>query len=191
MSDKALDLFEQISPDPDNVIYIVIFNACAQLKNDRAKKVGKKVLDQILNKSVTNNVVLTSAIHMLMNFGDVKSAEQLFESIKKNNVVSYGVMMKGYNLNNNPLKCLKLFEKMKKQDIIPDEIIFILLIRACSQLSMLSICQSIVAQIPSYLYNNQRICSALIDMWASIHCYKCLSTLFNFCIYFIGQSWFS
>jgi len=175
MSDKALDLFEQISPDHDNFIYSIVFNACAQLKNDRAKKVGKKVLDQILNKSVTNNVVLNSAIHMLMSFGDVKSAEQLFESIKKNNVVSYGVMMKGYNLNNNPLKCLKLFEKMKKQDIIPDEITFSLLINACSQFSMLSRCQSIVAQIPSYLYNNQLICNALIDMWVSVDYYKCLS----------------
>jgi pentatricopeptide repeat protein len=191
MSDKALDLFERMSLDPNNVIYTIIFDACTQLKNTRGISVGKKLVNEIFKKSNINNIVLNSAIHMLLSFGDVKHAEQLFESIERNDVVSYRVMMKAYNLNNNPLKCLKLFEKMKKQDIIPDEITFILLIRACSQLSMLSICQSIVAQIPSYLYNNQRICSALIDMWASIHCYKCLSILFNFCIYFIGQSWFS
>ncbi len=191
MSEKALDLFEQMSSNPNDVIYTIIFNACAQLQNDRGKNVGKKVLDQILNKSGVDNVVLNSAIHMLMSFGDVKSAEQLFESIKKNDVIGYGAMMKGYNLNNNPLKCLKLFEKMKKQDIIPDEITFNLLISACAQVGILSRCQSIVAQIPSYLYNKQRISSALIDMWASIDCYKCLNILFDFYIYSIGQSWFS
>jgi pentatricopeptide repeat protein len=175
MSEKALDLFERMSSDPNNVIYAIIFNACAQLENDRGKTVGKKILDQILHKSRVDNVVLNSAIDMLMSFGDVTSAEQLFESIKKKDVVSYGAMMKGYNLNNDPLKCLKLFEKMKKKDIIPDEITFNLLISACSQICMLSICESIVAQIPSYLFNNQRISNALIDMWASIDCYKCLN----------------
>ena len=191
MSEKALDLFERMSPDPNNVIYIIIFNACAQLKNTRGISVGKKLLNEIFNKSETNNVVLSSAIYMLMSFGDVKSAEHLFEFIKKNDLATYNSMMKGYNLNNNPLKCLKLFEKMKKKDIIPDEITFILLVKACSQLSVLSFCQSIVAQIPSYLYSKQRICSALIYMWASIDYYKCLSILCNFYIYFIGQSWFS
>jgi len=191
MSEKALDLFEQMSLDPNHVIYTIIFNACAQLKNDRGISVGKKLLNEIFNKSETNNVVFSSAIYMQMSFGDVKSAEHLFEFIKKNDLATYNSMMKGYNLNNNPLKCLKLFEKMKKQDILPDKITFILLIRACSQFSILSTCQSIVAQIPSYLYDNQRIRNALIDMWASIDYYKFFSILFNFYIYFIGQSWFS
>jgi pentatricopeptide repeat protein len=54
-----------------------------------------------------------------MSFGDVKSAEQLFASIKKNHVISYGAMMKGYNLNNNPIKCLKLFEKIPGRRLRP------------------------------------------------------------------------
>jgi len=98
MSEKALDLYELMSLNPNSVIYTIIFNACAQLKNDRGKTVGKKDLDQILNKSETNNVVLNSAIHMLMSYGDVKSAEQLFESMKKTDVISYGAMMTGNHL---------------------------------------------------------------------------------------------
>ncbi len=107
---------------------------------------------------------------MLMSFGDVTRAEHLFELIKEKNTVSYGTMMNGYNRNNEPLKCLKLFEEMKQQDVVPDEITFILLIRACSQIAILPVCQSVVAKIPLHLYDKQRIGTALIDMWASIDC---------------------
>jgi len=175
MAEKVFDLLDEMIIQPNAITLTIIFNTCAQVNNDRARKIGNKLLNQMLNNFPNDTILLTSAIHMLMSFGDVKSAEQLFESIKKKDVVSYGAMMKGYNLNNDPLRCLKLLKEMKQQGVIPNEIIFILAIGACSQICMLSICESIVAQIPSYLFNNQRISNALIDMWASIDCYKCLN----------------
>ena len=69
---------------------------------------------------------------MLMKFGDIASVETLFETIKKKDTVLYGAMMKGYNINNEPLQSLYLFHEMKQQNIKPDEIIFVLLIGACS-----------------------------------------------------------
>jgi len=98
MCEKVLDLFEQISSYSNSVIHAIIFKACAQLKNDRGKNVGEKLLDQILNKPVTDQVLLCSAIQMLMSFGDVTRAEHLFELIKEKNTVSYGTMMKGNQL---------------------------------------------------------------------------------------------
>ncbi len=98
MCEQALDLFEQMPLNSDDVTYTIIFKACAQLNNDRGKNVGKKLCEQILNKSVTNQFILCSALHMLMRFGDVKSAEHLFELIKKKDTVSYGAMMKGNQL---------------------------------------------------------------------------------------------
>jgi hypothetical protein len=80
---------------PDAITLIIIFTTCTQVNDDRAKKIGNKLLNQMPNDSRNNTILLTSAIHMLMSFGDVKSAEQLFESIKKKDVVSYGAMMKG------------------------------------------------------------------------------------------------
>ena len=38
MYEKALDLFETMSLKPNNIIYIIIFNACAKLNNDRARR---------------------------------------------------------------------------------------------------------------------------------------------------------
>jgi len=83
---------------PDAVTLTIIFNACAQVNDDRARKIGYKLLDQMANDFRNNTILLTSAIHMLMRFGDVKCAEQLFQSIKKTDVISYGAMMKGNHL---------------------------------------------------------------------------------------------
>src|SRR5689334_10019518 len=100
MCDKTLDLFEQIALNLNDVTYTIVFNACAQLSNDRARTIGKKLLDQIPKHFQNDNVVLTSAIDMLMRFGDVTGAEHLFQIIKKKYIITYGAMMNGYNINN-------------------------------------------------------------------------------------------
>ncbi|CAF3446245.1 unnamed protein product [Rotaria socialis] len=157
MCDKVLGLFEEITLNLSDVSYTIIFNACAQVSIDRAMKIGRKLLNQIHKNFLNDNKLLTSAINMLMRFGDVSSAENLFQMIQKKNIITYGTMMNGYNINNEPLKSLKLFEDMKRDDINADAIVLIILIGACARIGMLSKCQSIFAQIPLHLYENQRI----------------------------------
>jgi len=147
MCEQALDLFEQMPVNSDDATYTIIFKACAQLNNDRGKNVGKKLCEQILNKSVTNQFILCSALHMLMRFGDVKSAEHLFELIKKKDTVSYNAMMKGNHLlyilyltefnlgyveNDLYKKALDLFEQMP---LNPSNVTYIIIFKACAQLN--------------------------------------------------------
>jgi pentatricopeptide repeat protein len=170
MSDKALDLFEQLPFNLDGISYTIMFNACAQLSNDRAKQIGRKLLHQMPKQFETNNYIQNSALDMLMKFGDITTAEHLFQMNNKKNIVTYGAMMNGYNVNNEPLKCLQLLEDIKQNGFILDEIVSNILIHACARLSMLSKCQSIIDEIPSELYNKQRIRNSLIHMWVCIHC---------------------
>jgi pentatricopeptide repeat protein len=167
MSERALDLFEKMNLNPDDVTYTIVFSACAQLVNDRAIKVGEKLLNQIPNHFRNNNTLMTSAIHMLFKFGDVKRAEDVFESMNNKGIISYGVMMKGYNINNEPTKCLNLFQIMKQENIVPNDTIFNLVIGACSQIGMFSLCKLIVDQIPSNSLNELYISNSLVDMWVS------------------------
>src|SRR5256885_1602338 len=95
MYEKALDLFEQMSLDPDETTFAIVFNACAHLSNDQAKQIGKKLLEQMPEDYQNSNYVINSAIHMLMKFGDVKSAEDLFGLMKKKDIITYNVMIKG------------------------------------------------------------------------------------------------
>ncbi|CAF3524256.1 unnamed protein product [Rotaria sp. Silwood2] len=123
MSEKALDLFEQIQINLDNVTNSIVFNACAQLANDRAKSIGKKLLDEMPNNYRNENIVLTSAIDILMKFGDVESAGQVFQSIEKQHIIAYDAQVNGYNLNDDSSKCFKILREMQNLDIVPNEII--------------------------------------------------------------------
>jgi hypothetical protein len=95
MPEKVFDLFDEMAVGPDAVTFTVLFNACAQFSDDRAKKVGMKLLNQMPKHFQTNDILLTSAIDMLMKFGDVTSAEHLFQMIKKKDIITYGAMIKG------------------------------------------------------------------------------------------------
>ncbi|CAF1264235.1 unnamed protein product [Adineta steineri] len=163
--DKVLDLFEQMPLKSDHIIAVLVFNASAQLMNDRAKQIGRQLLYQMPKHFHGDTVVLTSVIDMLMKFNDVTTAEHYFKMIKKKDVVAYSVLMNGYNINNEPLKCLQLLDEIKQHNLIPDEVVWIILIGACAQLSIRSKCQLILDQIPSHLFNKKYIQNSLIHMW--------------------------
>jgi pentatricopeptide repeat protein len=138
------------------------------LSDERAITFGKRLLDKMPKMLNNNLVVMDSAIHMLMKFGDVQEAEQLYTSMKKRAAASYGIMMNGYNLNSEPRKCLKLFEEAKLQKIKVDERTYALLIGAYSRIAMISMCQEVVKQISTEALNSSRVKNSLIDMWVSV-----------------------
>jgi pentatricopeptide repeat protein len=80
---------------PNVVILLIFFHACAELANDQAKKRGKAVLQQLPQAFLTDVNLMTSAINMLMKFGEVTDAEKVFHSMTTKNIVTYGAMMKG------------------------------------------------------------------------------------------------
>ncbi|CAF2008344.1 unnamed protein product [Rotaria magnacalcarata] len=104
--DKALDLFEEVPFKRNDVSYTIIFNARARISNDRATKIGRKLLGEMPKNLETNNYIQNSAIDMLMRFGGVESAEKRFQMIQKKNIITYGTMTNGYNINSEPLKNL-------------------------------------------------------------------------------------
>ncbi|CAF4255312.1 unnamed protein product, partial [Adineta steineri] len=163
--EKALDLFEENSLKLDAIMYIIIYNICASLSNQRSIQLGKTIIDKMPKEFLNNTNVVTSLMHMLMNFGQVEIAESFFKQIKNPTLYTYGVLMNGYKNNDQPEKCLTLFEEMKKQNIIIDEPIVLALIGACSQIGIHSISQNIAQQI-SHLKLNLRLKTSLINMWS-------------------------
>jgi pentatricopeptide repeat protein len=165
---KALDLYNEVSSMLNVNLYAILYSACAALCDDRAITLGKQLLENMPTKLDDDLIVMGSAIHMLMKFGEVEEAERLFTHMKKRDPSSYGVMMNGYNLNGEPRKCLKLFEEAKLQKIKLDEPMCLSLISACSKIGMLSMCRDIIKQISTELLNRLRVQSSLIDMWVSV-----------------------
>ncbi|CAF4165850.1 unnamed protein product, partial [Rotaria sp. Silwood2] len=153
MYEKSLDLFEQINFNVDDVTYIIVINACAQLANDRAIKIGKKLLHEMPNIHRNNNVLLTSAINMLMKFGEVENAERFVKLIRNKNIMTYGALMNGYDINGEPWKCLKILQEIKQKNIVLNEIIWNLVIGSCSQIGMIRQAEYIIYDRGTVTYN--------------------------------------
>ena len=101
LPEKALELFDDVSSEANAVLYTIVFSACADLSNERAVQSGKKYLEQTPSSLLNDALLVSSAIHMLMKFGDVtrrtslSHAERLFYKLNKKSIVTYGAMMKG------------------------------------------------------------------------------------------------
>ncbi|CAF5073955.1 unnamed protein product, partial [Rotaria magnacalcarata] len=109
MAEKAFDLLDEMEIKPDSFTLAILFKACAELVNDRALKIGRKLLDEMPENYRNNVVVLNSAMHMLMKFGDIQSAERIFRSNKKKNIITYNAIIKGYVGNEMFERALDLF----------------------------------------------------------------------------------
>jgi hypothetical protein len=96
LPNKAVDIFHAIKY-PDEVIIIVLFNACAQLRTKASLDLVKKVLLEIPKSFHSNPRLLTSLLDALMKCGDVQYAELLFMKSSNKDSPMYGAMMKGNN----------------------------------------------------------------------------------------------
>ncbi|CAF3916300.1 unnamed protein product [Rotaria sp. Silwood1] len=166
MANKAILLFNEIK-NPDEIVTNLLFNACAELGNDEALNLTKKVSSNMPNSFYSNYRISTSLFDALIKCGDCSMAEILFSKMEKS-VINYGNLMSGFIKGNNPKKILDLFNQMKIDGIEPDLIIYFYIIKSLSQIGDYSISQSIIKQIPNYFLINDRIESSLIDMWGKI-----------------------
>lgn len=165
--EEALTLCQQMTIKPDHFILTILFDICGKLVDEQALEVGRKIFSQMEKIHRQNAVVMASALNMFMRNTDVKKAEEVFHSIRSKNHIMFGAMMKGYNMNDLPLRTLSLVEQMKKEKIEPDQIIYVLACHACSQIGMIDYARSIVAQIPTRFLDDSILQNTLIDMWAS------------------------
>lgn len=165
--EEALTLCEQMTVKPDRFLVTIVFDICAKLADEKSFRLGRQVLSQMDNSHYQSTVVMTSVLNMFMRNGDVRKAEELFHSIKSKDLITYATMMKGYTLNDDPLRALTLFKRMTTENINRGLVTYILAIHACSQIGMIEYSRSIADQIPAQFLEDQILCNALIDMWAS------------------------
>ncbi|CAF1390885.1 unnamed protein product [Adineta ricciae] len=165
MFEKVLDLHVNMPMAVDEVMYTILFSACTRLFNDRALQTGKELLRKMNKSYYNNNIVITSAIHMLMKFDLVNDAERLFRQVKTKSALTYHGMINGYSRLDELDKCFQLFDQMKSDQILPNEVVFLSMIGVCAKIGIRSVSQSIVDQIPADLKASQNIQNALISMW--------------------------
>ena len=94
MADKAIDLFSQIAR-PNQVIFNLLFNACAQLETLDGLNLVKQVQSKLPTSSHANVWLVTSLLDALMQCGDTTSARSLSTTLPTKTLSMYAAMMEG------------------------------------------------------------------------------------------------
>ena len=97
---------------PNEYTLSILFKICSQLNDHQSFEFAKKIFEQMPNKYKNNTIIINSALHMFMQYGQILLAENIFEQMNKD-TITYGVMMSGNILFN-----LLLWNRTKLQTFL-------------------------------------------------------------------------
>lgn len=164
---KAIELFHQIS-NPDDVIIILLFNACAQLGTNQSLNLVKKISLECPKSFQLNPRYLSSLLDAFIKCKDLVNAEKIFSKVNKS-LINYGNLINGYKKDNNQRKILGLFEQMINDQIQPDLVICLTVIKALGDIGDCDISKSLIKLIPDHILIDKIIQNALIHMWVCLN----------------------
>ncbi|KAK4569272.1 hypothetical protein RGQ29_004607 [Quercus rubra] len=159
--EEAFTFFrEMLSSDveSDAFTFASILTGCARLG---ALNHAHWVHDQMIQKKIELNFILSSAlVDMYSKCGAIQTAKQVFESVRRDDVSVWNVMIYGLAIHGLGLDAIAIFSKMEDEHVLPDSITFIGILMACSHcglveqgckyFDLMTSCYSIQPQLQHY-----------------------------------------
>lgn len=137
LSVEALSLFVKMQNcrvRPNEITIVAVISACANLG---ALYQGKWVHRYILRNDLEMNVfVATALIVMYSKCGCLDLAYQLFDKTPHRDSSSYNAMIGGFAIHGHGHRALELFDKMKRERLMPDDTTFVVTLCACSHVGL-------------------------------------------------------
>ena len=154
-------------PNPTERMIVFFLTACTKLGDEHSLHLAKEFLIKMNSKHKINEFILCTASNMFLECNEIKTAQDYISKMSQSDV-KYRMLMKVFNLKNEPEKTFALYNQMIINGFKANQITYLHLITAASQIGNENICHKLVKQIPQYLLENLRIKNALIDMWVSV-----------------------
>ncbi|KAK8507310.1 hypothetical protein V6N12_008651 [Hibiscus sabdariffa] len=137
LSMEALCLFIEMQNSlvkPNEVTLVALVSACANL-GALSQGIWAHVY---VGKFIVrfNCYVGTALIDMYSKCGCLDLAYQLFDELPERDVLCYNAMIGGFATHGYGHKALQLFEQMKFQRLVPDDVTFIVTMCACSHVGL-------------------------------------------------------
>ncbi|KAL8208207.1 hypothetical protein R6Q57_007619 [Mikania cordata] len=137
--DMALTLFFDMLKDQvqlTEVTYSSVLRACANLT---ILVTGAQVHSLTFKTLFENNVIVANAlIDMYAKCGNIKHAHLVFDMINQKDVVSWNTMISGYSMHGLGNEALDMFKTMSKTEVKPDQLTFVGVLSACSNMGLLN-----------------------------------------------------
>ncbi|GMH04499.1 hypothetical protein Nepgr_006339 [Nepenthes gracilis] len=151
---------------PNERTLLSVVSACAQ---SGSLELGNWVRSWIEKNSLRMNVRIVNAlVDMYSKCGDLDTAQNLFESLSRRDLISWNVMIGGYTHNSHYKEALSLFRQMQQLRIDPNEVTFLSILPACAYLGALDLGKWIHAYVDKKRgsLTNTSVWTSLIDMYA-------------------------
>lgn len=133
---------------PSAVSFVNVFPALSTLEDFRNANLFYGFLVKLGSEYVNDLFVVSSAIFMYAELGRVDFARRIFDLCSVRNTEVWNTMISGYVQNNFPLEALELFlQAMKLDEVVLDDVSFLLALTAVSQLQQLGLARQLHAFI--------------------------------------------
>ncbi|KAJ7558424.1 hypothetical protein O6H91_04G038300 [Diphasiastrum complanatum] len=135
---KALKLYQEMlgrGVHPDKFTFVWVLKACASLKT---LEEGMKVHKNVIRLRCESDVFVASClVDMYAKCGEVDKANQVFNTMKTQDLVSWNALIMGYVNCGQEKKAIKLFHQMQLKQVDPDRLTFVGVLNACAGIEAL------------------------------------------------------
>ncbi|KAJ7555027.1 hypothetical protein O6H91_05G019100 [Diphasiastrum complanatum] len=178
---EALALYDQMKQEgvqPVNVTFVLLLKACSSLE---ALEQGRNLHSDIIKRGFLSDVIVGSTlVDMYAKCGCTEDARELFNNMNDRDVVSWTAMIAGYAQNGLGKEALALYEQMKQEGVQPDNVTFVLLLKACGSLAALEQGKQLHSDIIKNGFQSDVILgNTLVDMYAKCGRTEDARQLFN------------
>eukprot|EP00250_Pteridium_aquilinum_P012510 c20768_g1_i1 orf=2-967(-) len=164
----ALRWFEVMQENgvyPSKFTLVAILRACTQLKFlDKGKEVNLAIVKEGLDIEA---FVGTTLMVMYARCGLLAEAQDVFEKLSVQDVVSWNVLITGYIEFGQDEEALRSLEQMRLEGISPNEVTFLWILKACGSLGVIYDGRKLHSEIVKMgLEGSSFIGNTVIDMYA-------------------------
>ncbi|XP_050376251.1 pentatricopeptide repeat-containing protein At5g50990 [Argentina anserina] len=134
---EALGMFRKLLSsdlEPDGFTFSSVITACARLG---ALHNAQRVHCVMVEKRIELNFILRAAlIDMYSKCGRVQTAREIFGAFRRNDVSVWNAMINGLAIHGLALEAIEIFAKMEMENVLPDSITFVALLKACGHCNL-------------------------------------------------------
>ncbi|KAG9458109.1 hypothetical protein H6P81_002617 [Aristolochia fimbriata] len=178
---ESLAVFRQMvvsGTKPNSVTLVSILPACAGLE---ILSFGELIHGYAVKVGVDSDVNLVNSLIAL--YGKCKKvglARFLFDRMKIRNLVSWNAVIAAYEQNEAGEEAIKLFQRLRTENVKFDYITLVSVISACASLGALRTGRWVHEIVQSQgLESNFSVANALLDMYAKCGCIDSAKTMFD------------
>ncbi|KAJ0089297.1 hypothetical protein Patl1_32561 [Pistacia atlantica] len=132
-ANESLVLFDRMREEgivPDKVAMVSVVHACVKLGAMSKARLVHEFINR--NKFPLDVILGTALVDMYAKCGSIDSAREIFDRMRRKNVITWSAMIAAYGYHGQGRKALDLFPMMLSSGILPNKITFVSLLYACS-----------------------------------------------------------